>query len=113
MEGEKMKRHLRAHGITQEKAAEKLGISRQTLNSWLGKAQLDEEIKSQLIETFVLPADFFVFTESLVNESGQLYSRPLFDCEKRLAAAQATIEQLEIRLKEKDSFIEYLRKSIP
>lgn len=114
MHGTALKDYLRRNGITQEKAAEQLNISRQTLTVWLRTGQFDAEQQRRIMAAFNLPASFFALSDSRVNEDAVGYSATaaLAECVKERAVLEERVSQLELRLQEKDATIKLLTKHL-
>jgi len=93
-----LKNALKKSGLTQMEAAGKLGVSRQTLNSWCSKSSLDEEVIDQVKSS--LDIDLF----KIADGSVVLYEQP-----KNLVGEIKLIYEL---LAMKDKYIEKLEEEI-
>lgn len=113
MDGKRLRIWLEANKIKVYKAAEKAGLSRQTLTTYLNAAELSTQQREILQEGLDLPENFFTGPVQFAGDNAtqtQTFSS-VAECEKDLAVAQETIRQLEIRIKEKDTIINNLLKS--
>src|SRR5690348_14911031 len=92
-EGKQLKNAIAGHGLTQEQAAEKLGVARQTLSNWFRLDEFTEEIRARLKEKLNLGS----------TDQGESLNQ------NQMSGNDFLYQQL---IKEKDRVIELLQKRV-
>ena len=110
MDGEKIKRYLLENHIAAKDLAADLGISPQTLSTWLKTGSLKPEQKEKLKKCLKLSTDFF--SQTFNAGDVEALTRALAECEKQRAVLSERVDQLTERLKEKDETIKLLGKHL-
>lgn len=73
-EGEDLKRQIRHSGLSQQEAAEKLGISRQTLSSYFNRMLLPENVKSDVKSLLGIAIDYSILgNKNILSEPAEKY----------------------------------------
>lgn len=102
--GKDLRLALKSFNITQEEAAVKLGRSRQTINTWLSKAEIDDDI-IRLVKT-KLGIDLPKYVKSwLFNHSTESHGDDNVDYYKN-----KIIKLQDMAIKDKQEIIELQRK---
>ena len=101
-QGEILKNLIRGAGLSQQQAADKMGITRQTLFSYTHRNQLTLDILQNVKERLGL---------ELTNPSDPSISEPINDHMDRLIKAlEKQIELLEDSIRQRDKIIELYEK---
>lgn len=105
--GKDLKRAIKASGLTQEEAAKKLNITRQTLNVWnkLDKIPGDviQDVRSFLGIDLELVVTAFPDSEQIKNKSDTENLNNLYD--QLITELRERLKEKDERLKEKDSWL--------
>ena len=113
MDGERLKTFLEVQGIAAKALAAALGVSPQTVSTYLKTGNFKNSLKEKLAEAIDLPEGFFD-NSMILREDNVAYGNAgaLVECEKEKAVLEETVRQLELRISEKDSVIKLLSKQI-
>jgi len=93
MEGTKLKNAIAGKGLTQEEAANKLGIARQTLTNWMNRGLLDDDVKHKVSRA--LEIDLLEDIPAFPSES--LYLQIIAEKDRVIKMLEDKIKDLEAR----------------
>jgi len=93
MEGTKLKNAIAGKGLTQEEAANKLGIARQTLTNWMNRGLLDDDVKHKVSRA--LEIDLLEDIPAFPSEA--LYLHIIAEKDRVIKMLEDKIKDLEAR----------------